>query len=139
MRSPTTRWPLPCETALLERSEAGLHQQPSPAPKSAELQIPPDAVISWHSSPHRLRNLCPRSSRLLRGSLGTQCRWLALVRIQAAIFANAPEMNRNKEDSGQRKNHAVQHVETQQRIGVHCIASEQQEMDLVAHHRHRRG
>ena len=38
----------------------------------------------------------------------------------------------------QRQNHAVQHVKTQQRVGVHGIAAQHQEAHLRAQHRHRR-
>ena len=46
---------------------------------------------------------------------------LALVRVEAAIFANPPEMHGDKKDRDQGQNHAVQHVKTQQRVGVHQL------------------
>ena len=56
--------------------------------------------------------------------------------VKAAILANAPEMNRDKQNRDQRQNHAVQHVEAQQRIGIHLVAAQHQEVNLVADDRH---
>ncbi len=44
-------------------------------------------------------------------------------------------MDGHKEHRRQRKNHAVQHIETQQRVGIDRIAAEQQEVNLLAHDR----
>src|SRR5579872_4304650 len=41
-------------------------------------------------------------------------------------------MNRDEEHRGQRKDHAVKHIKSQQRIGINSVATEKQEMDLVA-------
>src|SRR5208337_4412563 len=77
-------------------------------------------------------------NRFLTYSVGANHRRLAGVGVQAAVFADSPEVNRDEEHRGQRKNHAVQHVEAQQCIGVDGASSEQQEVNLVADYRHGR-
>ena len=48
-------------------------------------------------------------------------------------------MDGDEENSRQRKNDAVQHIEAQQGIGVDLVAAQQQEVDLAPHEWHGRG
>ena len=62
----------------------------------------------------------------------------ASPRVNAAVLANPPEVNRDKRDGRQRQDHAVQHVKSQQGVGVHSVAAEHQKANFGAEHRHRR-
>src|SRR5689334_9186481 len=42
---------------------------------------------------------------------------LNLSRVEAAVLADAPEVNADQQDGSERKNYAVQHVEPKQRVG----------------------
>src|SRR5690242_16019537 len=66
--------------------------------------------------------------------------WSFFLRnVQPAIFANSPEVDADQQNRGQRQDHAVQHIESEQRIGVNLISSEHQETNLFAHQRNSLG
>src|SRR5271157_839645 len=46
---------------------------------------------------------------------------------QSAVLLNSPEMHRNKDDRGQRQDHTVKNVKTQQRVLPNDVAAEHQE------------
>jgi hypothetical protein len=65
--------------------------------------------------------------------------WFRLLHVEAAVLADAPEMDGDEENGRQRQHDAVQHIEAQQRIGVHLVAAQQQEVNLAADQRNSRG
>src|SRR4029077_7374717 len=58
-----------------------------------------------------------------------------LFGMQAAILADSPEVNCDQHSRGQRKNYAMQHVEAQQRVRVHGVASQHQEARFLSEQR----
>ena len=70
--------------------------------------------------------------RLLPNWLGSHSSGLALLCVETTIFANPPEVNADKEECCQRKDHAVQYIKPQQRIGIYQVSTQEQEMNLVS-------
>ena len=59
--------------------------------------------------------------------------------IQAAVFADPPKVDSNKEKSSEWQNHAVQHIEPKQGVGVDEMSAKHQKADFRTDKRHGRG
>src|ERR1035441_9071673 len=58
--------------------------------------------------------------------------------VQSAVLPNSPEVNAQEQDGDQRQDHAMQHVESQQGVGVHRMAAQNEKSDFRAQHRDRK-
>src|ERR1035438_6219844 len=58
--------------------------------------------------------------------------------VQSAVLPNPPEVNGQEQHGDQRQDHAVQYIESEQGVGVHGMAAQNEKSDFRAQHRDRK-